>query len=220
MYVGHAAVALALKSRDPRVAIVPLTLACFGPDWLELVLMLPAKREGMAVYTHSIPAVLIGGAIAAALYAAFRRPGWPMILVGWLLHWPADLITGHKPLLFGTPLVGLDLYNVPLADFVLESVAIVIGCAYYARRFAPRGELRRIVYLLGATLILLQGAVDVALWVLRPRQNPFASAGTVAASCCMASSDAVRQPIRMQLAFLVGPNTARERWRRTAPEVS
>ena len=73
MYAGHAAVALALRRREPRLPILLLVIAAFGPDWLELLFMIPHKREGMAVFTHSIPAVLIGGALAAALYAATRR---------------------------------------------------------------------------------------------------------------------------------------------------
>ncbi|MEO8563445.1 MAG: hypothetical protein ABI601_15295 [bacterium] len=166
MYVGHAAVALVLKSREPRLPLIPLTLACFGPDWIEVSLMFP-KREGMAIYTHSIPAVMLGAAAAGLLYAAFRRPGARMIVLAWLLHWPADLLTGRKPIFASTPLVGLDLYSLPFADFLIESVAVVVACAVYARLFAARGELRRVVVMLGATLIVLQGAVDATLSVIR-----------------------------------------------------
>jgi hypothetical protein len=73
VYTGHAAIALALKSRDPRVPIVPLAIACYGPDWLEVALMIPHPREGMAVYTHSIPAVLLGATLAGTLYTLDRK---------------------------------------------------------------------------------------------------------------------------------------------------
>ncbi|HKP14653.1 MAG TPA: hypothetical protein VJT85_01245 [Gemmatimonadaceae bacterium] len=167
MYAGHAAVALALRRREPRLPILPLVIAAFGPDWLELLLMLPEKREGMAVFTHSVPAVLIGGALAAMLYSAIRRPGAGTIFLAWLLHWPADLFTGRKPLLFREPLIGLDLYKLPAVDFALESMVVVIGCALYARTLPPRGDLRRVVVILGAALIAMQGALDVALSVMR-----------------------------------------------------
>jgi hypothetical protein len=167
VYVGHAAIALALKAREPRLALVPLTMACFGPDWLEVALMIPKARAGMAVYTHSLVAVLLGAAVAGAAYAAFRRPGARLIALAWLLHWPADLLTGRKPMFLGEPLVGLDLYGLPLADFLLESTLVAIGCALYARRLAPRGVQRRVVVMLGTALILLQGAADVALAVMR-----------------------------------------------------
>ena len=167
MYAGHAAVALALRRREPRLPILLLVIAAFGPDWLELLFMIPGEREGMAMFTHSIPAVVIGGGLAAALYSATRRPGGTTIFLAWLLHWPADLFTGRKPALLREPLIGLDLYKIPALDFALESVAVLIGCALYARAFPPRGELRRVVVMLGAALIAMQAAVDVALAVVR-----------------------------------------------------
>jgi DNA-directed RNA polymerase subunit RPC12/RpoP len=111
--------------------------------------------------------VLIGAAVAAALCAAMRRPGASTIFLAWLLHWPADLFTGRKPLLFREPLIGLDLYKIPLADFALESVVVLIGCAIYARTYPSRGEMRRVIVILGAVLIAMQAAVDVALSVMR-----------------------------------------------------
>jgi hypothetical protein len=167
VYAGHAAVALALRAREPRLPIVPLTLACYGPDWIEVALMFPHKRAGMAVFTHSIPAVVIGAAIAAGLWSLTRRPGARLLGLGWLLHWPADLFTGTKPVVFATPLIGLDLYKIPFVDFLLESTVIVIGCAIYARGFPARAELRRVIVILGAALIALQATVDVALSVMR-----------------------------------------------------
>jgi hypothetical protein len=167
VYAGHAAIALALTRRKPRVPIVPLVLAAVGPDWLEVLLTIPTLHAGTSVLTHSIPAVLVGGGLAAAAYAATRRPGAVTILLAWLLHWPADLFTGRKPLLFAEPLVGLGLYGSPAIDFVLESAVVVIGCVLYARTFPPRGGLRRVVVILGAALIAMQAAVDVALSVMR-----------------------------------------------------
>ena len=167
VYAGHAAVALVLKAREPRVPLIPLTLACFGPDWVEVLLMLPAPKEGMAIFTHSIPAVLLCAAIAGLFHAALRQPGARYITLAWLLHWPADLLTGRKPMLTGSALVGLDLYSLPVVDFALESVIVAAACVIYARRFAPRAELRRVVVLLGTALVLLQGFVDVTLAVIR-----------------------------------------------------
>ena len=76
MYAGHAAVALALKTRDPRVPIAPLVLACYGPDWLETFLGLYRERLAMSLYTHYLPGLLAGALAAAALYTILlRRPG-------------------------------------------------------------------------------------------------------------------------------------------------
>lgn len=218
MYVGHAAVALALKAREPRLPIVPLTLACFGPDWVELAMMYPHRREGMAIYSHSVPAVVIGALAAGALYATFRRPGAMLIALGWLLHWPADLLTGRKPLFMSEPLIGLDLYKLPRVDFVLESTVIVLGCALYARRFAHRVELRRVVVALGAALVLLQAGVDVALSVMRNSEwtPSLAHVGKRLQLTCNPAG--ARLGSACLLHFSLRTHSARERWRRTGPE--
>jgi hypothetical protein len=183
VYVGHAAIALGLSRRETRLPVALLALAAFGPDWLEVVLMLPVKQQGSAIYTHSIPAVLLGAAAAAGLCAAMRRPGARIVFLAWLLHWPADLLTGRKPLLVREPLIGLDLYNLPAIDFLLESLIVVFGCAMYARAFPPRAELRRVVVILGAALIALQAAADVALSVMRDTEwTPSLSVSALAIS--------------------------------------
>ena len=201
MYAGHAAVALALKQRAPHTAIVPLVLAAFGPDWIEVLLMLTPRRGDAVVLTHSIPAVLLGAAIAAGLYASSRRPGAQTVLLAWLLHWPADLVTGRKPLLFAGPLIGLDLYNIPAADFALESVVVIVGCAIYARGFAGRGELRRVIVILGAALIAAQAAVDVALAALRNSEWAPSFAVVERRSHPDVSGDHGRALLRMHLAL-------------------
>ncbi len=164
MFAGHAALALALKARAPRVPFTPLILACFGPDWLEVALMLPHPREGMGVYSHSVQAVLVGASAAAGAYALLaRRPGAMQVLLGWLLHWPLDFVTGRKPLTSVTELVGLDLYHRPFTDFFVEALLLVVACALYARRFAPTGVQRRLVVAMGGMLLVLQLGVDVAI---------------------------------------------------------
>lgn len=172
MYAGHAAVALALKAREPRLPLLPLVLACYGPDWMEVALMFPSKRVGMAIFTHSIPAVVIGALLSSLLYAAFRKPGARWIALGWSSHWLADLITGQKPMLSSVPLIGLDMYRFPAVDFALESVLVAIACVYFARTYAVRAEQRRVVVMMGIMLVLLQGAVDVTLSVIRKPNTP------------------------------------------------
>lgn len=163
MYLGHAGVALVLKSRAPRVPIVPLTLACYGPDWIDAALMIPTPREGMAPYSHSLPALAIGAVVAAGLYAAIaRRPGAMVIFVAWLLHWPADLLTGLKPIVGLRPSIGLDLYHVAYADAALEVVVILVACVIYAQALAITRRQRAVVVGLAIALMALQCAFDVA----------------------------------------------------------
>jgi hypothetical protein len=173
VYAGHAAVALALKTRDPRVPIVPLTLACYGPDWLETVLGFWRGRGEMALYTHYIPGLFAGGLAAAALYViVFRRPGGWIILAGWLLHWPADFFTAHKGLLSPTDRVGLDLYNLPAVDFILETAVVLACCALYARTFAHSPSQRRWAAAMAGGLLVLQAMLDYGLAQGAPSWNP------------------------------------------------
>jgi hypothetical protein len=173
VYAGHAAVALALKTREPRVPMVPLLLACYGPDWLEIVLGVWRGRDAMALYTHYLPGLLLGALGAAAVYTmAFRRPGGWVILSGWLLHWPADFFTAHKGLLSPTDRIGLDLYNLPGADFVLEASLVLLCCALYARTFAHSPTQRRWAAAMTVGLLGLQALLDFGLAQARPVWNP------------------------------------------------
>ena len=216
MYAGHVAVALALKTREPRVPLVPLVLACYGPDWLELFLGIWRGRTAMGLYTHYLPGLLTGALAAAALYViVFRRPGGWVILSAWLLHWPADFFTAHKGLLSPTDRVGLDLYDLPAADFLLESLLVLLCVALYVRTFAHSPAQRRWAAAMAAGLLLLQGLLDLGLaqeeghhWnpslaqhERRPHLTSVLSAGMV-------------PPLRMPLALSPDTLTASERWRR------
>ena len=164
MYLGHAALALVIKARAPKVPIVPLTLACYGPDWIDAALMIPTPRAGMAPYSHSLPALVIGALMASGLYALItRRDGAMQILFGWLLHWPLDLLTGLKPIVGVEPLIGLDLYHAPFADALLETIVIAAACVVYARAAAPVRAQRKVVMALGVALVVAQLSFDVTL---------------------------------------------------------
>ncbi|MGH9141838.1 MAG: hypothetical protein ACRD2I_11965 [Vicinamibacterales bacterium] len=156
--------ALALKTREPRVPIAVLVAACFGPDWAELFLGLSVGRGAGQVYSHFIPGVLVGALLAAAFYkVVLQLPGARYVALAWLLHWPADFLTAHKPLLNPTHLVGLDLYDLPAVDFTIEAL-LVIGCAFlYARTFAIGTAQRRWVAAMAITLLAIQGVLDYGL---------------------------------------------------------
>ena len=217
MYAGHAAVALALKAREPRLPIVPMALACYGPDWVEAALLFPHPREGMAPYTHSILAVLIGASLFAAVYAiATRRPGARWLMVGWLLHWPADFLTGLKPLTGLNDIVGLDLYRLPLVDFALESVVIVIGCGLYARRFARSEARRRLVVALGVALVVAQALLDLSLSRTPEDWRPSLARGRWRPHLPLARSAAGWPALRMPLALSRPISDASMQWQRMA----
>ena len=164
MYVGHAAIALAIRARRPEVPIVPLVLAAYGPDWAELILGLFEGRAEMREVTHTIPAVIACALAAAAAYAlSTRRAGAGAVMLAWLLHWPADFLTAQKPLLGTNDLVGLDLYDLPAADFAVEGFLVVVCGVMYARAFARTPAHRRWVVAMATLLIGLQGGLDFGL---------------------------------------------------------
>ena len=209
MYAGHAGIAIALKGGERRVSIVALTLACFGPDWVTAALLVAGQGELAGVLSHSIPAVLVGAAAAAWLYRLSGRPGAGSILAGWLLHWPADLLTGKKPMVLASPLVGLGLYDRPAVDFVVESLVVAAGCVLYARSYPRRADVRRVIVILGVSLIALQGVVDVALAVARNDSGWTALAPVGSRSHLPADGVAGRTELRMHLARR-GSHSSRE----------
>ena len=221
MYAGHAAVALAIKTRAPRVPMWVLVVAAFGPDWVELFLGLLKGRATGEVYSHFIPGVLLGACAAAFLYeVGSRRRGGRWVAIAWLSHWPADFLTAHKPLLDpGGRLIGLDLYNLPLADFAIES-ALVVACAWvYRRHYAPEHWQRRWIAAAAVGLVLIQSVLDYGLWHQPWRQwHPSLAQSWRQPHLTVAASVDVASPIRMALAFPPSTHTARARWRRTVPE--
>lgn len=198
-----------------------LVAAAFGPDWVELFLGLLKGRSTGEVYSHFIPGVLLGACVAALCYEiAFRRRGGRWVAIAWLLHWPADFLTAHKPLIDpGGLLIGLDLYNVPIADFVIES-ALVVGCAWlYRRRYASEHWQRRWIAAAAVALVLIQSVLDYGLWHRRGREwNPSLAQARWQPHLTVAASVDVASPLRMALALTPSTHFVRARWRRTVPE--
>jgi hypothetical protein len=221
VYVGHAAIALALKAREPRIPIAVLVLASFGPDWAEVALgyILGTGHAAMWAYAHWIPGVVLGGALAAGAYAlVFRRPGAPYVLLAWLSHWPADFLTARKPTFDLEHRVGLDLYHRPAVDFGLEGTLVVLCCLVYARAFAREPRQRRWVMAMATALLALQAVLDYGLrneaipWSPSLARRPWQPHPL---SVVLAGSPA---PIRMALARSSGTITASMQWRREKSE--
>jgi hypothetical protein len=216
VYAGHAAVALALKTHEPRVPMVPLVLACYGPDWLEIFLGFWHGRAEMALYTHYLPGLFAGALAASALYViVFRRAGGWIILAAWLLHWPADFFTAHKGLLSPTSRVGLDLYNLPAADFVIETLLVLACCALYVRTFAHSPTQRRWAAAMTAGLLLLQGLLDFGMAHQEGIEwNPSLAQHEWRPHLTSVLSAVPVPPLCMPLALSSGTLTASARWRR------
>ncbi len=217
MYVGHAAIALALKAREPRIPIAVLVIAAFGPDWTEIALGLAfgGGHAAMWAYAHCIPGVVAGAALAGGTYALlFRRPGVGYVGLAWLLHWPADFLTARKPLFDLQHLVGLDLYHRPAVDFVLEGGLVLVCCLLYARAFAPQPRQRRWVAVMAALLLGLQGVMDYGLRNANTPWNPSLARRRWQPHLPSPFAAGDRPRVRMPLALSLRTLTASMQWHR------
>jgi hypothetical protein len=126
MFIGHVAIALAGKRVRQSVPLGALLAATFGPDVIEITLLVLERWENLptSLGSHSIPAVAFGAAVVGAAYWLRRDDGrGGALLCGiYASHWAADLLTGTaKPTWLGGPRLGLSLYDHPTIDFLLES---------------------------------------------------------------------------------------------------
>ena len=161
MYAGHAAIALAVRGIRPRIPLALLVPVAFGPDIVEWILEAFNKPERML--SHSLISVGIGATVVALIYWLFSRSKADAFAV-WLtytLHWPADFITGMKPTWPGGPNVGMMLYEHRIADFVVESLLIIVCWGIYRRSLPPERQRSKLSFAIPAGLIVFQAASGI-----------------------------------------------------------
>ena len=168
MYVGHVGVALGAKRFLRRIGLAILVIATYVPDWVDAGLCLAGKSNPIEMLSHSIPAVAFFAFVAFAGYGIITRD-WKagaVLAAVVVSHMLLDWITGRKPTWPGGPIIGLELYEHPIADFVAEAIVIAIGATLYARALPARKRpWVDISKMLGA-LLLIQLAIDLAHMVL------------------------------------------------------
>jgi hypothetical protein len=198
VYAGHAAIALALKARAPQLPIATLVLACYGPDWAELVFGLFQSRAEMRELTHTIPVVVVGAALAALLFAVvFDRASAWYVGAAWLSHWPADFVTAQKPLMHPQQLAGFDLYQLPAADFVVEAGLVALCCLVYARAFVRTRRQGWWLAAAAAGLIGLQALVDFGIAYTQGRNGPSLALRQRQPHLTVGTVDRVRMPLAL-----------------------
>lgn len=193
MFVGHAAVALAGKTRVPTISLGLLLAAAFWLDLVWPVLVLAGLEvvrvdPGNTVFTplafdsypwsHSLLMVMGWSALAAGLAACCRRGGRTGALVGVLVlsHWVLDAVM-HRPdlpLWPGTsPLVGFSLWNSVTASLLVEGLLFAGGILLYVRATTPTDRTGRLAFwgLIGLML---------GIWASQPFSPPPPNATAVA----------------------------------------
>ena len=167
MYAGHIGIALGAKGARPALPLIALVIAAQGPDWIDTVLTgLRVPQAQNEMWSHSIPSVLLAAAalgIVSLIY--WRSRAGLMLPVVYVLHLPADYLTGMKPLAPGAASIGLQLYDRPSIDFVLEAIVITVGWKRWKRSLPEDRRDRPAAWLLLVGLLLLQAAADVAFGV-------------------------------------------------------
>jgi len=149
---GHLGVAAAARGRWPVVPLTWLVVASVAPDLLDV-----------AYPAAAITAAVLGG--IAFLTTGSRVAG--LLVAGVVLaHLPLDFVTGHKLYWPGGPLLGLQLYDRPLLDFLAEVPVLLAG--WWMLRRTGRGPRWAVVGAAIGGLVLVQGAFDLAQGGLKP----------------------------------------------------
>lgn len=114
--------------------------------------------------SHSLAAVAVLGGSLAVLYYAVARDAAAGAVVGLVVvsHAVADYATGLKPTWPGGPWIGLQLYQQPATDFVVEAIVIVFGWVVYRRSLSRDRRRSAPVMLMLIAMLLLQLAASVS----------------------------------------------------------
>ena len=165
---GHFGVAMAARSRSPRVPLLALMIASVAPDSIDFVTAMLHVCGPNGLYSHSLPSIAIQVLLLGGAAAAWKRsPRVGVVIAAMvLLHLGADYITGLKVLWAGGPVVGLNLYALPIADFILEAVVTFTG--WRMLRTSPMRDRWSSAPVVLALLLAAQAALDVASYLVGP----------------------------------------------------
>jgi hypothetical protein len=182
MYIGHVGAALAARRARKSVGLLVLLLATYTPDWIDTGLCVLGKYSDEQLFSHSIPAVLLFALVGFAVYSVVTRDvkGALVLSAVILSHMFLDWITGYKPTWPGGPMIGLRLYDHPIADFAVEAIFIAVGAALYAGSLPARASSESAnspgwisrpwgsdATIMFSALVVLQLAVDVGHLVMK-----------------------------------------------------
>jgi hypothetical protein len=159
---GHLGIAGAVQAGRRDSSLVWLLGASMAPDVVDGLFYLARTCNPNGLYSHTLPAAALLAVVTGAIaYVATKQRATSalcMLLV--LAHLPPDFITGHKLFWPGGEIMGLRLYEHPIADFVVESAIVVTGWLLLRRRGgAPRWATgRAALAVLLATQLAVEGA--------------------------------------------------------------
>jgi hypothetical protein len=165
---GHFGVAMATRARWSRLPLLVIVIAALVPDIIDFATGALPICGSNGLYSHSLPAIAIESVVLGAAAALWWRSPHAGLTVAAMivLHLAADYITGQKVLWAHGPIVGLNLYSHPLADFALEAVVTFAG--WRMLRTSPARDPWSSAPVLLAALLAGQAALDVASFAIGP----------------------------------------------------
>lgn len=168
MIAGHFGVAMATRARWSRVPLLAIVIAAIFPDIIDFTTAALRICGSNGLYSHSLPAIAIESIVlGAAASLIWRSPRAGLTIAAMIvLHLAADYITGQKVLWAHGPIVGLNLYSHPLADFALETVVTFTG--WRMLRTSPARDPWSSAPVLLAALLAGQAALDIASYAIGP----------------------------------------------------
>jgi hypothetical protein len=169
MYGGHIGIALAGKGFRSTLPLWLLVFATQLPDWIDAAICgAGISSPPLGMLSHSLPAVAVLATVLSLLYylSAHDAAGAAVVAIVVASHTVADYLTGLKPTWVGGPWVGLQLYQRPALDFVVEALVITIGWTIYRRSFPAdrRGSNPVMLILVVALLLQLAASASFALF--------------------------------------------------------
>ena len=189
MVVGHLGIAYIGKATRPTLPLALLAVAAYGPDLFRVAASpLPIAPRIAEIASHSIPAVLVIGAVIALIAA--RRvggiAGGITVIAVCFLHWPADVFTGCKPVFGGETWLGFIRYRHPAVDVPVELGLLIAG--WLACRKTSEARQKRFAY--SIWILVAAAALQIAFlasmyadaeffvgrreWTWHPREGIFA----------------------------------------------
>lgn len=161
MFIGHYALAFGAKkiNKLPSLAIMFVAVQLLDLLWPIFVLtgmetfeidpgntVLTPLNFTSYPYSHSLFMAVIWAILFAVGYFLFTKNKKGALLLGCLVlsHWVLDFIT-HRPDLPLSPFsdlkVGLGLWNMPMAEIVLEIGLFLIGVYFYFKTVNPKRKM-------------------------------------------------------------------------------
>ena len=162
MIAGHLGLAGAAHASRRDGSLPWLLVAAMAPDVVDGLFVLGRTCNPHGLYSHTLPAAAIIAVVTGALayFVTDRRATGLLCVLMTLMHLPLDYVTGRKLFWPGGELTGLNLYEQPLADFVIEA-ALAVGGWWLVRRRSHSPRWASTWLALGA-MLAVQGTLDIA----------------------------------------------------------